>query len=46
MSGKTYDESQMTALLVRCVRCGVARFVTRLTTPEGYVCRDCRKVAA
>ena len=46
MSDDTYDGHQITALLVRCVRCGVARYVTRLTTPEGYVCRDCRKVTA
>ena len=40
----SYDHSQMTALLVRCVRCGVARYVTRLTTTKHYICRDCLRM--
>ena len=40
----SYDHHQLTAPLVRCVRCGVWRYVTRLTTPEGWTCRDCRRV--
>jgi hypothetical protein len=38
----SYDGHQITAPLVRCVACGRAYYVTRLTTPEGWTCRDCK----
>lgn len=41
----SYDHSQMTALLVRCVRCGVTVYATHVTTPEDYVCVACRRKA-